>query len=269
MNKHIKNYLDSFRLKKEYWNTLLVDAVFFGIISFVFVFLGGLLKQKAYMISQGKTAEELKQMLLSMDPTLAQAFLDNLKEFVITFILGSIVVLVGGVLLYSLSRKLIWDYLLGKKFDKKRYWKWNLINIVLIIPLAIYFFAFGLVKLVLGHMISLLGNQAILDVSYNLINLFFMFSLLVFVFLVYYSFAKEYKVWESIGGAFYLIKSKWKRIRLMFLLVLFTSVVLSLILWPVGVLIADKEFVVAGIGIIVSLLFCAWVRIYVYRTIRE
>ncbi len=269
MNKHFKNYLNSFRLKKEYWNTLLIDVVFLGVISSVLIFFGSLLKEKAYMISQGKTTEQLQQMLLSMDPGLAQAFLSNLKGFVITFALGLIVILVGGLLLYSLSRKLIWDYLLGKEFNKKTYWRWNLLNLVLIVPIIIYLFAFGLVRLVLGYGVSLFKSQIVLDVFYNLANLFLLFILIVFIFLVYYNFAKEYKVWESVGKAFHLIKIKWKRIWPMFLLVLGTAVVLSLILWPVGRLFAYQTSVLMGVNIAISLLFLAWMRIYVFRTVEE
>lgn len=269
MNKHFKNYLTSFKLKKEYWHTLLIDAAFLGAIVSVFIFFGNLLKEKAYMISQGKTTEQLQQMLLSMDPELAQAFLSNIKVFVITFALGLIVVLAGGLLFYSLSRKLIWDCLLEKKFDKKTYWKWNLLNLVLIIPAAVYLFAFGLARLILGYGVSLFKSQMVLDEFYNLANLFLLFIFIIFIFLVYYNFVKEYKVWESIGKAFHLIKIKWKRIWPMFLLIMGTAVVLSLVLWPVGRLFAYQAPVLVGINIAVSLLFLAWIRIYVFGTIKE
>ncbi|GAF84563.1 unnamed protein product [marine sediment metagenome] len=219
-------------------------------------------------MSQGKTTEQLQQMLLSMDPGQAEAFLSNIKGFVITFVLGLIVILVGGLLLYSLSRKLIWDYLLEKKFNKKTYWRWNLLNLALIIPLLIYFFAFGLVRLILGYLVSLFKSQVVSAVFYDLVNLFFLFILVIFVFLVYYFFTEKYKVWESIGSAFNLIKTKWKDIQPMFLLIVGTAVVLSVVLWPIGKLFAYQQGVLIGINIVVSLLFIAWMRIYVLRSIK-
>lgn len=269
MNKHIQNYLNSFKIKKEYWITFLIDAGFLGIMFLVFSFFGNLIKEKAYQFSQGKTAEQIQQMLLSMEPGQAEAFLANLKGFITTFVIGAIVILIGGLLIYSLSNKLVWGYLTEKKFSKTRYWRWNLLNLALIIPAIIYFFVFGLVRLVSGYAVSLLKNQTVLEIFYNLTNLFFLFILIIFVFMVYYSFVKEYKVWGSIGNACNLVKTKWKEIWPMFLLILGTAIALSLVLWPAGRLLIYRQGILIGVNVAVSLLFLAWMRLYVFKTVKE
>jgi len=268
MNKHFRNYLNSFKFKKEYWYSLLIDTGFLGIIGLVMFFFGSLIQRKAYLISQGRTAEQLQQMILSMQSEQMQAYLSSLKSFVLVFALGMIIILVGGLFLYSLSRSLIWNRLLEKKFSKKRYWKWNLLNLVLIIPIIVYLLVFGLVRVILGYVVSLFGSQIVLNIFYSLVSLIFLFALVIFVFLVYYSFAGKYKVWESIGEAFRLIKMKWKRIWPVFLLVLGTAIVVSLILWPIGRLLVYQQAVLVGINLAVSLLFIAWMRIYVFKMVK-
>ncbi len=268
MNKHLKSYFNSFKLKKEYWHTLLIDTGFLAVIGLIVFLFGYLIKRKSEVISQGQSIEQIQQMLLSMQPEQAQAFSANLQGFVATFVIGAIVILVGGLFLYSLSRKLIWDYLLKKKV-KKTYWRWNLLNLVLIIPVVIYLFAFGIIRLLLGYLVSLFNSQIVLNIFYGLANLFLLFILFIFVFLVYYSFAKEYKVWESIGKAFNLIKIKWKSIWPMFLLITGTAIVLSLILWPIGKLLVYQPSLLIGINLVISLLFCVWMRIYTFKTIKN
>lgn len=269
MNKHIRNYLNSFKLKKAHLYTLLVDAGFVGVMFLVLSFFGNLIRKKAELISQGKTAEQLQEMLLSMQPGEAEAYLAGLQGFVITFIIGIIVTVVGGLLLYSLSRKLVWSHLLGEKFNKKRYWRWNLLNLALIIPLLLYFLAFGLVRLMLGYLFSLFKSQVVLSTFYNIANLFLLFILLIFVFLVYYNFNKNYKVWEGIGKAFNLMKIRWKRIWPMLLLILGTAIVLGVVFWPIGRMFIYQPNILMGINAGVSLFFLAWMRIYVFRMVKE
>jgi len=267
MGKTIKNYLHSFKLKKEHWYTLFVDLGFVGAMVLLFYFLGDMLKEKAELISQGKTTEQIQQMLLS-SPEQAEVFLASLKGFVLTFAIGAGIILIGGLLIYSLSRKLIWDHLLKKKFNRKFYWKWNSLNLVLIVLAVIYLFASGLVRLVLGYLFSLFKSQAVLEMFYNLSNMFFLFLFVIFIFLVYYSFSNKYKVWESIGHAFHLIKTK-KELRPVFLLVPLTAMILALVLWPLGNKFVNQQNILIGINIAVSLLFLAWIRVYVFKTARE
>ena len=92
MNKYLKNYFASFKLKKEYGYTLLIDAGFLGVMILVLFFVGNLIKRKAYLISEGKTTEELQQMLMGMDPAQAQAFLSTIKSFMVTFVIGAIII---------------------------------------------------------------------------------------------------------------------------------------------------------------------------------
>ncbi|MFH1682649.1 MAG: hypothetical protein ABIA37_02520 [Candidatus Woesearchaeota archaeon] len=265
MNKHLKHYWDSFKLKKEHAYTLLVDVVFWLLMAISVILFGSLLQKKAEALSNGQSPEQLQQMLLSMQPEQAQAFLSSLQGLVITFVIGAIIVVVGGLLLFSLSRKLIWDKLLGHKFDKKKYWRWNLLNLVLIIPLVIYAFVFGLLRLLFGYLFSLFKSQVILDAFYNLFNLAALLIFLMFIFLVYYSFSHKYKVWDSIGAAFGLFKKKtW----LMFLWALATAIVLSVVVWPIAYLLRYHSTLLIILNGAISVLFIIWLRVYLFRTVK-
>lgn len=236
---------------------------------FLLFYLGNIVKQKADAISNGQTPEQIQQMLLNMQSGQSEALLANIQSFVFIFIVCLVVIVVGGLFLFSLSRKLIWSRLTGRRFGKKKYWKWNLLNLSLVIPAIVYLFLLGLVRLIFGNILSLLKNQTILDVFYSIFNLFLFFTLIIFIFLIYYSFTEKYKIWDSIGDASQIVKSKWKRIWPMFLLIVFTAFILSSVLLLVMKIFKFQANILTGMNLVVSLLFLAWMRIYVYKTIKN
>ena len=266
MNKHIKNYLRSFKFKKEHWYTLIVDGLFLGILTGTLFLFNSLIVQKAYLISNGKTADEIKQMLLSMDPVKAQAFLDTLKSFVFTFAIGLIILVVGGWFLFSLSRKLIWNHLTK---HRTKYWRWNVLNLVLIVPLLIYLILFGLTKIIFNSLIAIINNQFWVSFFNSAFNLFFLMGFISFTFLIYYNFSKKYEAWDSIGKSFHLIRKKWSRIWPLFLLSLGSAVILSALLWPVTKLFTIQSTGAVAFSGVVSLFYLAWFRLYLFRTIKE
>ena len=264
MNKHFKNYYKSLKLRRSFWYTFLVDGVFLSVLSLVLYFFNNIITQKAYVISNGKTVDELKAMLLSMDPVKAQGMLDSLRGFVFTFVGGLIVIIVGGFLLYSLTRKIIWNYLTK---HKTKYWKWNTLTLVLIIPIIIYFVFFSIIKIVSQVGINLLTNLTISSLLNSLVNLIGLVGGLIFVFLVYLSFSKNYLVWDSIGKSFHLLKKRWSRVWPLFFLSLLTALILSIIAWPFTKWFANQKIILAIISGVFSLIYLAWFRIYLYRTV--
>ena len=271
MNKHLKNYFNSFKLKKEHRFTLLVDGLFLLIMSVGLYLFNILITQRAYLISGGKSTADIKQMLLSMDPVRAQAFLATLKSFMFLFTMGSIILIVGGLFLYSFTRQRIWNYLTK---HKSKYWKWNVLNLVLILPLLIYLILFGLVKLVFTSLFHSIKNLWLASFLNSLVSLFFLMLFVIFIFLVYYNFSKTYEAWNSIGQAFGILKKKWSRIWPLFLFGISTSLLLSVLFWPISKIFATYSVSTAywlyGIfGGIATFLFMVWLRIYLFRTVKE
>jgi len=266
LNKHLTDYFHSFKLKKEQWYPFLVDSVFLFLFTWAVVFFSNLITSKAYLISQGKTADQLKQMLLSMEIDKATAFLSGLKSFFLTFIIGLIVIVIGSLLLFSLSRKLIWTYLLKKKTP---YWKWNGLNLVLIIQVIIFLLIFGVLRILLGTIFTLFKSQIVLDIFYALFSLFTGIILVLYLFLVYFSFTEKYAVWNSIGQAFHLIKVKWSNLWPAFLLILATFGILSLLLWPLNYWLVSYKTLLLILNTLLTLFFLAWARVYWFHHIKE
>jgi len=266
MNKHLRNYIRSFRFGKDYLYTLGLDVLFFGIIALALYSFNKLVTQQAYLISNGKTTVELKQMLMSMDPVKAQAMLASLKSFVFTFVVGIVILVVGGFLLYSLSRKLIWNRLTG---HKTKYWRWNILNLVLLIPLLIYLIFYSLVKIFLGSIISLMKNQIWINIFDSILSLGLLIGFLIFLYLVYSIFCKKYEVWESMGLGFKLIKKKWSRIWPLFIFSIITGLGVSLIWIPFNTWFFGQTIILGIISGGLSLIYLAWLRIYLYHTVKE
>lgn len=271
MNKHLKNYFNSFKFEKEYRFTLLFDGVFLLIMVVGLYLFNLFITQKAYSISNGKSTDDIKQMLLSMDPVQAQAFLATLKSFIFVFTISSIILIVGGLFLYSFTRQKVWNYLTK---HKSKYWKWNVLNLVLILPLLIYLIIFGLVRLVSTSLFQSLKNQWLASFLNALVSLFFLMMFVIFIFLVYYEFSKKNEVWNSIGQAFEILKKRWYRIWPLFLLGLITSIFLSILFWPISKIFATYSVSTAywlyGLsGGLITFLFMVWLRIYLFRTIKE
>lgn len=270
MNKHFRTYLDSFKPKKELFYIFIVDVLFWGIIFGLFSLFGQIMQGKSWLLTKGKTPEQIQQLLLTMQPEEMQAFFLQMKSFMVFFIIGLMVLGAITLLLFSLSRGLIWNKLVERKLTSKSYWKWNGLNLALIMPLLVYLLVFAIVKILFNLFIVLaITNQTFLSLASDFINIIFLLGWLVFGFLVGYSFVKEYKVWKSLGEAFGLIKLKWKNIWRMFLLALGTAMVLGLALGLAGKgLIYQKELLV-GLNAVVFLLFLAWMRVYAVKIMKE
>lgn len=269
MRGYLKNYLKSFRLKKEHAYIFLVDVLFMGIVYLLFTSFNWYLDGKMGALSAGKGPEQIQQMMLAMGPEQLQAFMGNLTYFLVFFLVG-LVLLVGLTWsLLSLSRGLIWNKLLGRKLTRKNYWRWNWLNLALIVPLVGYLMVGGAVKLVLLFVFKMISsNLVFLEIANALTGLLIGLLFLVFLFSVYYSFTIKYRVWESIGEAFHLLKTRWKRIWPALLLVWLTSLVMALVLWPISKLFVYRPQILFGINIGISLLFLSWMRVYFFRAVK-
>ena len=226
MNSHLKVFFDSFKLNSKLFYTFVIDAFTFIFITLMLLGLGELLKWQSLVISQGKTPEELKVMLLSGTVESSQAFLSQIKLLLFFLIFGLLLFLILALLIFSLSRALIWLKLFNKKFSWKKYWSWNLMTIVLTFLALIYLVFYGIARIVLNIFVLMGGEKTYLVIKYSTFG-FFLFSFIILMFLVYYSFAEKGVVWHSVGNAFVLLGKYWSRLWKMFILILLTWLVLQ------------------------------------------
>ncbi|MBT6774600.1 hypothetical protein HOA91_04475 [Candidatus Woesearchaeota archaeon] len=264
MNKHIKNYLNSFKFNNKYWYTLFIDGFTFLFITLLFLGLGKILEMKAYAISNGKTTEELKVLLLSGSVENSKLFLDNVKIFTFYLVIGILLALIVALLVYSLSRNIVWNKLLKRDFVRKKFWAWNGLSVLMIIILFFYLLFYKVIEIFLP-----LGVTMFQFIFRGLVGSTLVLIFMVFLFLVNYSFATENKVWFSIGNAFHLIKLNWKRLWKMFILTLITWVLLRVLLYYIYIWfkIIPQELFSSILNITAILLFLVWLRLYLLRTI--
>ena len=250
------HYLNSF-LDSKVLYTFLIDAGFWLFITILFVLFGLLMQSKGQAL--GVQSPEDLQRMLAASPEQAQQLAVALKSLVLISIFGLIIL--GLVLLFgfSFSRSLIWNLLLKQKH---RYWRWNGLLIALIIPAAFFVLILGIIRVLISTLSStitiLLGNLLL----FSLLIAFFLFISTIFL-----SFITNYKVWESIGHGFYLIKAYWNVLWRMFLLSLGTGIVLNLLLTSVSQFMTSTVFTIITFGIFI-LYFC-WLRVYLVVTLQE
>ena len=79
MNKHIQQYLNSFKLGKEFLPIFLTDLISLSIIIFAFTWFSSYTQQRSFLLLQGRTTEELQQMLVSLNPQQLLPFMNALK----------------------------------------------------------------------------------------------------------------------------------------------------------------------------------------------
>jgi len=263
----MKHYLNSFK-DKRILPTLTVDLIFVTIIYFLFTFFSGYLNKISLTLTAGQTIEQLQQLMLTA-PQQAEQILSQYLHFAIIVIITFILLLIVTLLLCSLARAVIWNYLLKKKLTHKKYWKWVLLNVIIIVPFILYLIVAVIIKLLLNQLIFLIKNQALANFFNSIVLFIIILIFVIYLFLTYYSFTKNHQIWESLGSAFSLIKSNWNGLWKMTLWVILTAIVLGLILTFILNYLISNPALITIINLLFSLIYLAWVRIYLFRIIHH
>lgn len=251
----------SFRIKppKELWFTLAIDSLTVFFVYLLFSGLGKILTIKAKAIGQGMTLEQLKVALLTGTAEANKLFYLNARNFVLYFIIGTILVLFLSLVIYSLSRKLIWQRLAKEHFMASNFWRWALLALVQIFVIII----FGLVYLAINLLFSFFGNGLMSSLAFSLLAAIFFTAILCFLFISELSFTKTGKVWPSI-----LNFSPWKKFWNVWLLSAIAWFLLRIIVsYPLGWI--NKVSIIASdlAGILILLIFISGLRLYIFKKV--
>jgi len=279
MNRHLQNFMDSFNSGKDFLYFFLADLVTFSLIFVIFSWFTAYLQQKSFEVMQGKSMEELQQILASSNPEQVLPFLNSLRSFLIWAVAGIIILAVLSFLLYSLSRAVIWYHVGNKKVTKKTYWRWNLLNLSLIIPLSFFLLIFFVVKILASTIVSMIFTLfpvffAIhskfaenFRLAFNgAVSFYLVLSFLVIIFMIYNRFSHNYKVWESLGSGFGVYKKNWKKLSVM---VLFAAVV-ALAVSLAGIVVKGSVYsptILMFFNLALGSAFLAWLRLYVLKAV--
>ena len=217
-------------------------------------------------LTGGKAPEVVKQELLSLSPAKLQPFMLQLQSFLFYFLFGLIFVVLIVLLSLSLSRTLVWKFLLGQTFSYKPFLKWNFLNLIMTIFVVIYTMLILLTNLIITFLFSLItSNSTFLIYFSKFFNYLFLIFFLILIFLIHYSFAHKVKIWESIGSGFHLMAKKWSALWRGSLLILATAILIGIILFPIAYFLSEQALIIQVVAGIFTLLFLSWMRIYLLQ----
>jgi len=254
--KPFKNFLKSFKLDKRFFYSFLADIGFWVAMALIFRLAAFVLNSRAQALSRGRTTEELREYLLSAAPEQLQAMAGQMQQFVWIFIISAVLFAIVFWALYSLSRKVIWSVVLKKKLEKKKYWKWNWLNTIVLCFFVLTVVVYGIVKIILAR-----GSILMMQV---LMAMFFL-AFFYLMFLVYYSFIKKYEVWAGVGDAFKQIKEKFKPLAVSYVFALLTLIALAFLLMLLATVVPQGYLFF--LNAVVVLAFLAWLRLYVVEVL--
>ncbi len=268
-----KKYLDSFSNLPLVGKTFLIDAAAFALLFALFSAFSAYLQKKSSSLAGAQ------QAMLSQNPEALLPYLMDIKQFLLVFIVGGILLLLVTLALVSFSRAYIWSTLIKKHLQKKMPWRWIGLSLALIIP-SLLLGAFLLLLELLGARLfqSLLSlnaswyvasQQAVSIIGSFLnsgLNFLLLLIFLAFLFSAALAFVQKERAWASIGEAFSLLKKNIRQLPVFLLFALGTALLLSLLsrlfssaqyLYPTAWMIATAA---------VSLLYLSWLRLYFLET---
>ena len=86
------------------------------------------LREKATPLAAAQTA------LATPDPQALLPFLTDIKQFLLVFIIGGVLLLLITLVIVSFSRAYLWSTLVKKHLQKKLPWRWVGLSLALVIP---------------------------------------------------------------------------------------------------------------------------------------
>jgi hypothetical protein len=263
LEENLKLFIDSFRSGTKFLYILGYELLFYAVVVPLYLLFSSILDRKLEAINAMDILSKISQESM-MNVTAAQTqeielLAMSLKNIISFFIIGLIIFIIVALLVYSLSRNLIWNYLLKKKFDRKTYLKFNLLNITLAIMLAVVLLILSVLRI---PVIIALANISVDFAVVFLSSLFLVFyiAIIYFIYLVYINYVKTSKVFKSFNKTFKLIKTKFANIGISYLFILVFSIVISIAARLIWLLPAAIQ---TYFNLAVVLLFLTWMKVYI------
>src|SRR3989338_6487592 len=255
MNKYLQSYLHSFHAGKEFLYHLLIDIITTGLIGSLLYIFNTILNAQMARVTGGKSVEQLRTALLAGSLEYNQAFASNFKVFVVLFICGLIIAILGVFIILGVSRAKIWSSFMKEQHQKLLWGKWSLLLFLLTLSAIPYLLLVALFRLLLNPLLSTVLLSQIF-------NAFFFLLFVLFMVLVKYSFVEKKKVWEAIGYSFFLIKHHFSALLKSFIFIILTSVILSFFFYllEITLLKYQSELTLAFINLGFFLVLLAWIR---------
>ena len=274
-----KRYLNSFKVK-EIWQVLVVDLTFFAFFFIVFRNIKSILTSSVPKEMVGKTPEQLQGMVGTNPEKLVEIILP-IQKYLLTYFLTFLIFFLFAFLLYSLSRSLVWEVIINKrKLVFLKHFKWNLLNLVLIVPLICFIIFSMIIKFVFGGTLKyLLTSSTYLQLNYQnlikythstltgIVSFYLIFMALCYFFFVYDKFVDKKKVFKSIIDGLNFIHNKFKEINKFILCTLLTLIPFFLITILFERIFFTYPNILLYFNGILSFIYLAWFRMYFVKEI--
>lgn len=262
-----------FKFDDQFWKTFLIDLSFFLLATMLIFIAMGYYNYQFNILLQGQSIEQFQQTVTSQDPEVLMNVLPAMVDVLTKIIVSMVMIFLVIFVYFSLSRYLVWSTLLKEKFQWKKFPKWMLLVLALIIPTIAYGFIFIISYILLsGPVYWVLGGfenylvQSFLLIYDALLKYFLILGLFVFSFFTYYSFQKTRKIWSSFGKAFEMFKNK------KIIPVLVSAIVIMIILTMLKLLldlISSSVYYDYLTTTLISTFYFAWLRYTIYKKVIE
>lgn len=224
---------------------LLTGLLMFGIV----VLLGSMLQAQGATIGYGVDGPELAAKLFEGNPEYNLQFLNNVKAFFFTFVLGIPLALMLILAAGAYSRKLIWEKIYtSEKTQQQGFWRWlGFICVQMLIVLN---------SLLLYALLLLLVGFVAPSFSYAglLVQLLYAGAVLLWLYTGYRLFSQGGKIWRSCGEAF--VQWRWDIWLVVVVLIFIVSMVLAQFFK--GYFVTHNVWITLNIGLV--LLYLGWIR---------
>lgn len=267
MNLHFTTYLQSFRFTRKHWLSLALDVGFIAILYAFAVFFGSFLQKKMNTLGLS-SPNDLQNLLQTAQPEQFVAVLQQVKSFLMAYVIGIVLFVLLFILLFSLTRALIWNSFHHKPFSFKKYWRWNILFFALLFLAIIYLAIFIVIKIILVFLMSLItANATALSVAGTIVNFAGLLILVTIIFLTKHHFIARYRVLESIQATLYLLKSHLTSLWPYLLMALITALVPFIITAPFTQTLTFYQNQLAYASVAITFLYLTWLRGYLFLVI--
>ena len=258
--EHWKILTDSFKLKADFLYIFFYDLLLYGIMIPLFSLFIFILNKKAEAVDPNI----LSNLNSVMNITAAQAqqiqqASQAVQSYLYTFLGAGLLFIIIALLAFTLTRALIWNHLLKKKFELKKYLKFNLLILLLaFLAVILYIILRIIAPLIINIFLKISINFALI-LSSILYLLVFM-AIIYFASLIYINHTKTGKIFNSFSKTFRLIKTKFQKISISYLFIFLVSIIVVLIAMLRWLL---PYYLQMYFNYAVVLSFLAWMRIYI------
>ncbi len=198
--------------------------------------------------------------LMQQDPAKASATLDEIKSFLIIFIVVIVGLFITSIVTFSLLQGIIENDITNQKLNKLA--RWIPFNLLIIIPLTIAGLVLALINILFQSLFNLLPDIAA-SILKNIVLLYLLATFIILVHLLYRHFVISHKMWASIGEGFHYFFSNKKKVA-------FLSMIGAIGFLLVGLLLIPLQYFSLGITTIyfiatpLYLLVCEMIRLQVH-----